>query len=192
MSDRQIIGWPAVPIAELPLDFLSATFCKMRFGIDPVFPCSTFSFDRQHCLHAFSFRRCDQTNQRTTSLPSTAGTQFSLPKCIETHEITYPYNISPKKVKYSTKSATRTFRAYGNKFRRGFGGKYVSRFSSYLNTQLVQERRVRLLECAHEGCYPKACVGGEKIAKDISRRNTASLPYTAVIQFSLLKCIETH
>jgi len=100
-------------------------------------------------------------------LPGIAGMQLSLLKCVETHEITHPHMINQKKVEYSTKSATRIFPRVWCKFRTRFPrSERVALFISPERATL-QEHRRRLLECAHEVCFPKACVGSEKIVKDI-------------------------
>ena len=53
--------------------------------------------------------------RRIATPPGIAGVQFSLLKCLETHDITYIYIMNQKKPKYSTKSATRTFVGGGAK-----------------------------------------------------------------------------
>ena len=75
---------------------------------------------------------------RIASLPGIAGTRFSLLKCVGTHEATHPYTINQKKVKYSTKSATRIFLRGRPKFLHGLRGPNASRFSSPTNAKLFR------------------------------------------------------
>src|ERR1700733_5261967 len=85
---------------------------------------------------------------RTASLPGIAGMRFSYLKCVETRKTTHSHMINPKIVKYSTKSATRTFCGHVALF---FAPKRAT----------LQERRGRLLECAHVVRFPEVCVGSE-------------------------------
>src|SRR5580693_3284887 len=74
-------------------------------------------------------------------LPGTGsgGVRFSPLKCIETHDITHLHPVNQKKVKYSMKSATRTFRRRRRKFSRGLCGPNASRKSSRTNTQICTD-----------------------------------------------------
>lgn len=93
--------------------------------------------------------------------------QLFLLKCTEPHYITYPYTINQEFVKYSMKSATCTFCEYnahlGHQLARS---ERVALFISS-ERETSQGRKGTLLECTHEVCFPKACAGSEKIAKDI-------------------------
>jgi len=75
----------------------------------------------------------------TASLPDSVGKQFFPQKYIDTHETMHIHIISQKKVKYSTKSATRIFCEDGAKFRNGLHGPNASRFSSRLNVKLCMD-----------------------------------------------------
>ena len=86
-----------------------------------------------------SLRAAKQTSFqfRTATLPSIAGMQFSLLKCVETHEEMLPYTANQKSARYLMKSATCTFRAGMGEFCDSLDGPIASRFSSHFNTQLV-------------------------------------------------------
>ena len=92
---------------------------------------------------------------------------FSLRKCVQTHQAMYPCTINQKIAKYLTKSATRMLFEGGC---RVGAARTPSRFSSRPNAKIVEEHRGRFIECAHEGCFPNACVSSEKIAKYIRAR----------------------
>jgi len=64
------------------------------------------------------------------------------------------------------KSATRTFYEYGCDFARMVQSERVALFITYRHAT-VQGHRGGLPECAYEVRFPGACVGSEKIVKNI-------------------------
>jgi len=65
------------------------------------------------------------------------------------------------------KSATRTFCECGTIFGTSLHSPNAVALFFEFERATVQERRGRLLECACEVCFPKACVDGERSAKDV-------------------------
>jgi len=64
------------------------------------------------------------------------------------------------------KSATRTFCGCGANFGTSLHGPNAVALFIEFERATVYECSIRLLECAYEVCFPKACVDGERIAKD--------------------------
>src|ERR1700733_12426071 len=102
---------------------------------------------------------------RTASLPGVAGMQFSLPKCVERHEVTLIHIMNQKKVKYCTKSATRTFLRVWRKFETGLSGPNVSRFSSRTNTKLCRDVEEDCWSVFMWFAFPKNALGARKLRK---------------------------
>src|ERR1700733_3966486 len=159
-----MIGWP---------ELVHLSTCPPRFS-----ECDSarFSFPLIHVLfltgrYALSLfvvaAKQTPSSSALASLPGTAGMQFSLQKRIETHETTHSHIIEQKYPKKSMKSATRSFCEHEPKSEHGLGrSERVAQIIAFEPVTL-QERRGRLLECAHEVFLPNACVGSEKIAKNI-------------------------
>lgn len=79
-----------------------------------------------------------QSDHRTASLPGVGGMQFSRRKWVRAHEIARLHAINQKKPKYSTKSATRTFRQRRLKFKSRLRRPNASRFSSRTNSKFCR------------------------------------------------------
>jgi len=97
--------------------------------------------------------------------PGIAGMQFSPLKCVERHEITLIRIMNQKKVKYSTKSATRTFLPVWRKFGSGLGGPNVSRFSSRMDTQLCRDVEGDCWSVFVWLVFPKHALGARELRK---------------------------
>ena len=108
----------------------------------------------------------------TASLPGIADMHFTLLKCIETHETTHMHTMNQKIAEYSMKSATRTFYECGANFGTSLHRPNAVALFIEFERATAHERRGMLLECVCEVCFPKACVDGEKIAKDIRLSRT--------------------
>jgi hypothetical protein len=98
-------------------------------------------------------------------LPGVAGVQFSRPKCLETHDITYIHTTNQKKAKYSMKNAIRSFCQRRRKPKSRLCGPNASRFLSRTNTQLCKDIEKDCWSLLMKFAFPNHALAARKSRK---------------------------